>query len=152
LKRRFPLSGRDRALDWRGAPVLGQKRGVNVDEAQAGDGQERLRQKLAVGGDNTEIGAERGERSEELLVLEALGLENWDLAAKRDELYGAVPRPVLPAARPVRLRHHAHDRMGAADEALERGDRERGRTEEHDLHRGAPAATMYRCVSACGSS
>ena len=63
-------------MDRRGASVPWQKGRVDVDHAETGESQQRLRDQSSVRGHHREIGAERSELIEKFWALELLGLQD----------------------------------------------------------------------------
>ena len=70
-------------MDRRSAAIFWKKRRMDVDDAKPWGHEHRVGEDLSVCGHNTEVGIERPERVQELLITQALGLQNVQAVAER---------------------------------------------------------------------
>ena len=107
---------------------------MHVDQAEPRQLQQHLGQQPAVGGDHAEVGVERRDRLEEILVRRASSAaapaDPRRFGARLDRRRGHL---LTAAARLVRLRDHAdHDGVARGEQRIERRHRERRGAEEDD--------------------
>ena len=109
-----------------------------------------LRQDLAVGGDDADVGAERGNSGSTTAgSLSVAGCSTGSRASIARALTGASDLLLAAPARPIGLRHHADDAVRRGEQRVERRHRELRRAEEHDRERRA--RHHFRPSTASGS-
>ena len=128
---RLPLAVDDRPVDRRGAPVLRQQRGVEVEGSQSRHGPHDLGQH-AERDDDTQVGPQRPQRPDELRGLQPFGLQD-----RKPQLPGGglhVAFAELPPASGgfVGGGDDAHDVVAPGDQRAERRHGEFGRAHEYD--------------------
>ena len=77
----------DRPLNRRGAAVFRQKRGVNVQAAEARQFEDLSRQDLAVSGYHNQVGSKLRQFLKESFVAGAFGLEDGELFLRREDFH-----------------------------------------------------------------
>ena len=122
-------------MDRRRPAISRQQRGVHVDQPEARRVEDDLREDLAVGSDDAEVGAEARKRVERTPDPSgARGCSTGSPAPSASSFTGACR--LLPApARAVRLRHDPDDLVARLEQRLERGRGKSGCAEENDRKR-----------------
>ncbi len=140
LHDRYPgerVTREDGTLNRRGAAPARQKRSVDIDRAQTGQGEHRLGQNQPVSRDHHGVCAERAQARERRLVFQADGLIHFEAAFLRQGFYRAGREPQPPACGPVGLGKHQRDVMPRMRERSQGARSELRGAGEYEAHRRA---------------
>ena len=119
----------------RSTPVLRQQRCVNVEHAEPGHTEQRVRQNPPVRGHDTQVRPERSNLRKECILAKLRRLQHGNATQGR-ELLRRRRRDAMPASfGTIRLGHERHNRMTGLNQRAERRDRECRRPEIHDAQR-----------------
>jgi hypothetical protein len=143
----FALPCDDRAVNRRGAAITRQERGMNVEEAEPRQLEQRFRQQLSVRSDDAEIGPKLRQRGQKRGVSQALGLENGQAAGRGARLYRRVNRSLAATSRAIGLGDDGDDQVPRGEERVEGRHGELGRAEKDDAqlagHYHLPARASF---------
>ena len=118
-----------------------------VDRADFRDIQQLLRENLAEGGGDVQVGLDRAHCVEPFLPADALELQHFDAVLLRGELYGAGGERHFAPLRAVWLRAAGGHVESRGDERFKRRHAELRRAHENDFH-----SLFSFCISASSSS
>ena len=120
-------------LHRRRAPVGGQEREVEVDDAPRQGGQHRVGQQVAEGAGDADVGARLGQPPRQLGVAAPRRLEDRQ-PGRLGGLLDRRGRPAAPVAGPVGPGDHGHDLVGGRQQRLQRRHRRRRGAQVDDPH------------------
>jgi hypothetical protein len=141
----FDIPGEDGRLYRRRSAPARQQRGMYVDASNPRDLQYLLGEQQTVGHYNQQIGLQRSQRCLGFRVPERGGLQNIQSPSTGKLLDGARPLHAAAPRRTIGLRQHTDDRVPGIHKALQRCDREVGRSGENDA---APPVQRHGWLSA----
>ena len=105
---------------------------MNVEEAEPGRGEHGIGEDFPVRRDDSQIGAQCGERSQEPGIRQPIGLKKRQPCRGGADLDGRGGRLLTTAARAIGSRHDADDVMVRPQQRVERRHGEVRRAEEHE--------------------
>ena len=130
---RLALAVNDGPRDRGRAAIPREQRRVDVDRPARGHVENRLREDLAEGHDDRDVGRVLGEALGPAGITDPGGLEHRDAVLARQRLDGRGLLALPAAGGSIRLRHSGHHAV-AGKQALERGKCEGGSAVEQHAH------------------